>query len=76
MKKINGADRAPFERPRLTEVPLSAVWPPRPGAAYVTMTADQWDVLLQVAYDLQWVVLEVDEEERPVRAYRRGGVPS
>jgi hypothetical protein len=35
------------------------------------MAADQWDKVLARAYREGWVLLEVDEDERPVRAYRR-----
>jgi hypothetical protein len=37
------------------------------------MSVGQWDMLLAVAYDLGFVLLELDGDERPVRAYRRPG---
>jgi hypothetical protein len=41
--------------------------------AYVTLSAGQWDDLLAAAYDDGWVLLELDDDEQPVRAYRRPG---
>lgn len=59
-------------RPQLAEVPLSSVWPPRPGAGlcYVTMSPGQWDRTLQDAYAMGYILIEVDAKERPRRAYR------
>jgi hypothetical protein len=58
-------------RPRLRRVPLSGMLPPRSGFAYVTMSEGQWNTLLATAYRTGWVLLEVDEDENIVRAYRR-----
>jgi hypothetical protein len=55
---------------KLAEVPLEEVWPPRPGLCYMTMSAGQWDVTLETAYSAGWVLVEVDDDEAPVRAYR------
>jgi len=57
-------------RPRLAEVPLSSVWPPRPGLAYMTLSPGQWDALLQSAYEMGYTLIEVDADERPTKAYR------
>ncbi len=56
--------------PKLAEVPLADVWPPRPGLAYMTLAPGQWDRLLEAAYGAGYVLIEVDTAERPVRAYR------
>jgi hypothetical protein len=54
-------------------VPLADVLPARPGRCFATVSEGQpWDTLLQVAYDLRFVILELDDDERPVRAYWRG----
>jgi hypothetical protein len=37
----------------------------------VTMSVGQWDPLLASAYALGWVLLELDADERPVRAYQK-----
>jgi hypothetical protein len=60
------------ERPKLRSVPLADVLPVRPGVCYCTMSEGQWDTLLQAAYDLHFVLLELDDEERLLRAYRKG----
>ena len=61
-------------RPSLNPAPLADVLPPRRGLAYVTISRSQWDALLQAAYDAGWVLLEMDDGERPVAAYRRPDV--
>jgi hypothetical protein len=58
-------------RPNLKEVSLDSVWPPKPGTASMTMSAGQWDTVLLAAYDLGFVLFELDEDEKIVRAYRR-----
>jgi len=37
----------------------------------VTMSIGQWDGFLQTAYDNGATLLELDENEMPVRAYRK-----
>jgi hypothetical protein len=37
----------------------------------VTMSVGQWDMLLQGAYGRGWTLLELDDDEMPVAAYRR-----
>ena len=58
-------------RPTLNRIPMSDALPPRAGACYATMLANQWDGVLQALYDLGFVLLELDDEERPLRAFRR-----
>jgi hypothetical protein len=58
-------------RPVLNQIPLSAAWPPRPGIVTATMSAGQWDGLLAAIYDGGGVLLELDDDEHPVRAFRR-----
>jgi hypothetical protein len=50
-------------------VPLKAVWPPRLGVVSMTMSRGQWDTLLEVGYDLGFVLIELNHWERPVVAY-------
>ena len=61
-------------RPPLQAIPLADVLPlgSRP-VVVVTMSAGQWDNVLANSYDLGFVLLEVDAEERPVAAYQKGG---
>jgi len=58
-------------RPELGVYPMASAWPPRPGVVTVTMSPGQWDALLDVAYRLGHVLVELDDDERPVRAYRK-----
>lgn len=58
-------------RPPLRSIPLADVFPARRGACYITLAADQWDTLLQLTYDRGWILIEVDDLARPVRAYQR-----
>ena len=43
-----------------------------PGTLVVTMSEGQWDGLLAAAYADGWILLELDDNEVPVRAYRKG----
>ena len=58
-------------RPELSPVPLPSVLPFRAGVAYATMSVGQWDETLRALYDAGYVLLELDDDERPVAAYRR-----
>jgi hypothetical protein len=55
----------------LRRIPLDEVPPPAPGVVYITMSPGQWDGLLAGVYDQGGVLLEVDDDERVVGAYRR-----
>ena len=60
-----------MNRPELNEIPLDdalAFWS---GRTYMTMSVGQWDALLQLVYDDDWILLELDPDETPVRAYRK-----
>lgn len=37
----------------------------------ITMSVDQWDGLLSVAYDRGHILLELDDDEKPIKAYQR-----
>jgi hypothetical protein len=43
----------------------------QPGARIITMAVGQWDPTLSAAYEDGWILLELDEDEVPVRAYRK-----
>lgn len=45
----------------------------RRGARIITMSVGQWDGLLSGAYRDGWILLELDDAEVPVRAYRKRG---
>jgi len=42
-----------------------------PGSLVVTMGDGQWDALLAAAYAEGWILLELDDDEKPVRAFRK-----
>lgn len=58
-----------MKRPELNEVPLSTITD-KPSVI-ITMSTGQWDDLLQDAYDTGATLIELDENEHPVRAYRK-----
>lgn len=58
-------------RPVLDLLPLSEALPLRAGVVTVTMSVGQWDALLAAAYDQGYVLLELDDDEQPIAAYRR-----
>lgn len=58
-------------RSDVRRIPLSDAVPPRPGVLYITMAVGQWDATLAAAYDAGWTLLEMNDDERPVRAYRK-----
>jgi hypothetical protein len=57
----------------LRRVPLHEALARQHGTRFITMAEDQWDATLAEAYRAGWVLLEVDERERPVAAYRKAG---
>jgi hypothetical protein len=67
--------RPKLKRPVLNEIPLGEAMQDlltgRP-ALTVTMSRGQWDRFLEGAYQSGATLLELDQNEVPVRAYRRG----
>lgn len=61
-------------RPNLHEIPLQDVWPinpeKMPGVTFATMSQGQWDGLLESAYLNGAILIELDPNEIPLRAYR------
>ena len=61
-----------MKRPELNEVPLSTtILRTGKPSNNVTMSVGQWDGFLQAAYDAGYNLIELDDNEVPVRAYRR-----
>lgn len=58
-----------MKRPVLNETPLGGIM--LKPAVIVTMSRGQWDKLLSAAYDNGATLLELDDNEMPIRAYRR-----
>jgi hypothetical protein len=59
-------------RPELRAIPLEDGWL-KSGEVTVTMSVGQWDSLLAASYEAGFVLLELDDDERPVRAYQKAG---
>jgi hypothetical protein len=57
----------------LRPIPLADALDVRAKRRVMTMAVGQWDALLSAAYDNGWVLLELDDDEVPVRAYQRDG---
>jgi hypothetical protein len=58
-----------MKRPVLNETPLNGIM--AKPSVIVTMSIGQWDRLLAGAYDRGHTLLELDNNEMPVRAFRR-----
>jgi hypothetical protein len=63
-----------MKRPALDETPLGGII--LKPSVIVTMSIDQWDGLLAAAYDRGAVLLELDDDEMPIKAYRRKADPN
>jgi hypothetical protein len=50
---------------------MAAALGQRGATIVVTMSEGQWDALLAAAYEQDAILLEVDTNEMPVRAYRK-----
>jgi hypothetical protein len=59
-------------RPELRAIPLADGFL-KDGEVTVTMSVGQWDSLLAASYEAGFVLLELDDDERPVRAYQKAG---
>ncbi len=62
-----------MNRPELRAIPLADGWL-KSGEITVTMSVGQWDALLAASYEAGFVLLELDENENPVRAFQKAGV--
>ncbi len=64
-------------RPPLRSIALADVLPL--GSRHVvvmTMSVGQWDTILGGAYEAGFILLELDENERPVHAYQKAPLGS
>lgn len=59
-----------MKRPVLNEITLDGGTILKRGLI-VTMSVGQWDGLLAAAYDRGATLLELDDDEMPIKAYRR-----
>lgn len=61
-----------MRRPELNEVPLSTtIFGTGKPSVNITMSQGQWDGFLQAAYESGHYLIELDDNEIPVKAYRR-----
>jgi hypothetical protein len=61
-----------MKRPKLNEVPLSStMFGTGKPSVNITMSQGQWDGFLQAAYDAGHNLIELNDNEFPVRAYRK-----
>ncbi len=63
-----------MKRPELNEIPLhSAIAKLLDGGGglAITMSPGQWDALLDEGYNRNALLLEIDQNEQPVKAYQR-----
>lgn len=63
------SERENMKRPELHEISIYSVLD-RPSVL-ITMSAGQWDPLLEAAYDTGATLIELDVNEIPARAYRK-----
>jgi hypothetical protein len=66
-----------MKRPKLRKTDLKEVMAAmlggeKPGCL-ISMSRGQWDNLLDNAYHRGWTLLELDEFENPISAYRKKG---
>lgn len=57
-----------MKRPRLTEVGMSRI---KESRLVITMSPGQWDGLLDEGYNRGALLVEIDQNEQPVKAYQR-----
>ena len=59
-----------MKRPKLNEIDLNKANILSPGQVTITMSIGQWDELLEAAYENGFILLELDENEKPVKAFK------
>jgi hypothetical protein len=58
-------------RPKLNEIPLSSAVPIRQGTISMTIDVGAWDKWIENAYNMGSVLIEMDQHERPIRAFQK-----
>lgn len=58
------------KRPKLNEISLEGIFQNLKGKMICTMSEGQWDVPLDVFYKNGAILLELDDNEMPVRAFQ------
>src|SRR5262245_268539 len=71
VKRTTETDAMTTNPSELNTLPVDDVWPQKATNLYVTVSTGQpWDGLHRGAYDAGGIVLELNDNEEPVRAYR------
>ncbi len=60
-----------MKAPKLHVVPFPAY---SPELRIITVRRGQWDEIIAEAYNKGWHVIEMDENDKPVRAYQKQGI--
>ena len=75
LKIVKNKEGVKMKRPKLKMMDLKKAIEEMLGGGKpccsITMSTGQWDNLLQISYDHGWILLEVNENEIPVAAYRK-----
>lgn len=64
-----------MNRPLLVQIPLDMSKIVMPGTLSCTMSIGQWDETLMAFYDIGATLIELDDNERPIAAYRKNALP-
>lgn len=65
-----------MNRPTLREISLDLTEILIPGTVSCTMSVSQWDEILAGMYDQGATLIELDDNEQPVAAYRKSDLVS
>jgi hypothetical protein len=60
-----------MKRPALNEISIDFEGVLMRKGVLITMSQGQWDGLLAAAYDTGATLLELDDDEMPIKAYRK-----
>ena len=58
-------------RPNLNEIPLDSSWPLPSASMSMTIDMGAWDGIIEGAYNAGFVLIELDQHNRPIRAFQR-----
>jgi hypothetical protein len=58
-------------RPKLNEIPLVDTFPLSRGSCSITIDIGGWDNLIEAAYNNGFFLIEMDENENPVRVFHK-----
>jgi len=71
-QQTQSVQKRALTRPPLRAIPLADLLPlGSRRVCIITMSVGQWDAVLSSSYEVGFVLLELDDDERPVGAYQR-----